>query len=132
MWRTPEKRQRGFLESTCRGPADRTCASPTAPLLALVPLDLRNPSCFLLPCAIGFQAVIAAGGNARANRQEANPAVAAAVNSGSLNVACSLASTSKRYDWMTLATTSGNDSSHGTVSRICWPATAWGPVRPPV
>src|SRR6266481_6977593 len=128
MWRTPEKRQRGFLESTCRGPADLTCASPTALLLALIPLGSRNPSCFVLPCAIGFQAVIAAGGNARANRQEANPAVAAAVKSGSLNAAWSLASTSKRYDWMTLATTSANDSSQGTVPRISWPATAWGPV----
>src|SRR6266853_2233848 len=54
MWRTPEKRRRGFLESTCRGPADRTCASPTAPPLALVPLGSRNPSCCFLPCAIGF------------------------------------------------------------------------------
>src|SRR6267154_4254756 len=132
MWRTPEKLRRGFLESTCRGPADRTGASPTAPLLALVPLDSRNPSCCFLPCLIGFQAVIVAGGKARANRQEANPAVAAAVKSGSLNAVRSLASTSKRYDWMTLATTSGNNSSHGTVPRISLPATAWGPVRPPV
>jgi hypothetical protein len=43
-----------------------------------------------------FQADIEAGGNARWNRHDANPAVAAAVNRGSFKVACSLASMSNR------------------------------------
>src|SRR6266566_2054975 len=70
------------------------------------------------------QAGMAVGGNVSLSRHEANPAVVAAVDKGSLKAAYSLASTPKRYDWMTPATTSGNDSSHGTVSRISWPATA--------
>src|SRR5439155_8678432 len=67
-------------------------------------------------------------GIGRGECQEASPAVAAAAHSGSLNAACSRASFSKRYDSITLATTSGKFSSHGTVSTISSPATARGPV----
>src|SRR5260370_8542528 len=45
-------RPRGFRESTSRGPAAPTFSSPIAPLLALVPLDSRDPSRFFLLCAI--------------------------------------------------------------------------------
>src|SRR5260370_3225220 len=96
-------RPRGFSESTSRGPAAPTFSSPIAPLLALVPLDSRNPSRFFLLCAIFCHASavkgshrllhdppdippanvspadLPAGGNPRPNRPEANPPVAPAV-----------------------------------------------------
>src|SRR5260370_34276282 len=71
-----------------------------------------------------FQAGRAACGKAGLSRHEASPAVVAAPNRGSLKAPCSLASMPRRYDLLTFATTSGNDSSHGTVSRISLPATA--------
>src|SRR5437879_13511307 len=70
------------------------------------------------------QAGAEGGGNTRTKRHEANPAVEAAVKKGSLKASCSLASMSNWYDWMTFATASGNDSSHGTVSKVSWPAIA--------
>jgi hypothetical protein len=71
-----------------------------------------------------FQTAPAEGAKELEDRHEASPTVAAAVKRGSLKAACCLYSFSARYDWITSAITSGNDSSHGTVAKISLPAIA--------
>src|SRR5260370_33460017 len=99
-------RLRGFLESTCRGLADRISVWLIARLLALVPLVLRNPSWLFSPRRKLFfsmshhendllsqaqstssqqeifQAVMAAGGKDGLSRHEAHPTVAQAASGG--------------------------------------------------
>jgi hypothetical protein len=76
------------------------------------------------PNANYFQPAPSEGAHEPELRHVANPAVAAAVKSGSLALPCRWSSFSTWYDWMTFAIASGNASSHGTVAKISLPATA--------
>ena len=72
----------------------------------------------------GYQLALGKGAKELEGRQEASPAVAAAVKRGSIAGTCGLDSSSARYDSMISAITFANDSSHGTVARISFPAIA--------